>query len=142
MERNRMRTMHLPDVPVVTAQSADECLKLYLERLSADRACWPNVSMLLTAYVAWPNDEERRNGFAATQLLRLSSSANEKTDDASDSERSSPLEAFGGISAIAKPAFDQLTKEIRKFQRQWLLTSDIFQSIEFLNSRRVGTKVA
>ena len=36
---------------------------------------------------------------------------------------------FGGINAIAKPAFDQLTAEISQLQRKWLLTADVFQYI-------------
>jgi hypothetical protein len=34
---------------------------------------------------------------------------------------------FGGVSALAKPAFDQLTAEISELQRKWLLVADIFQ---------------
>ena len=34
---------------------------------------------------------------------------------------------FGGVSAIAKPAFDQLAAEISELQRKWLLVADIFQ---------------
>jgi hypothetical protein len=36
------------------------------------------------------------------------------------------LEMFGGVSALAKPAFDQLTAEISEMQRKWLLVADIF----------------
>jgi hypothetical protein len=34
---------------------------------------------------------------------------------------------FGGIGALAKPAFDQLAAEISELQRKWLLVADIFQ---------------
>ena len=37
------------------------------------------------------------------------------------------LETFGGLSAVAKPAFDQLAAEISQVQRKWLLVADIFQ---------------
>jgi hypothetical protein len=53
-----MRTMHLPGVPI-TAQSYEQCIQFYAERLSANDACWPGASVLLTAYLAWPSDEER-----------------------------------------------------------------------------------
>src|SRR4029077_5319812 len=66
----RMRTMHLPDVPI-TAQSYEQCIQFYAERLSANDACWPGASVLLTAYLAWPSDEERRNSFVATYLARF-----------------------------------------------------------------------
>jgi hypothetical protein len=124
-----MRTMHLPNIPVAT-QSHKECNELYSERLLANDARWPNASLFLTAYLAWPNDEERRNSFVATHLVRFSGPSVEKTSDAShDSQTSTSLGMFGGISAIAKPAFDQLINEIGQVQRKWLLTADIFQSI-------------
>jgi hypothetical protein len=53
-----MRAMNLPAMPV-TAKSRDDCIKICLKRLSANRACSAHTSMLLS-YLAWPNDEERR----------------------------------------------------------------------------------
>ena len=88
----------------------------------------PAASVLLTAYMAWPNDEERRNSFVATHLVRFRTPSEEKTSDASpDAETSNPLKMFGGISAIAKPAFDQLIDEVSQLQRKWLWVADIFQ---------------
>jgi len=122
-----MRTMHLPAIPM-TAQSREECIELYFERLSANEAFRPDVSVLLTAYIAWPNDEERRNSFVATSLARLSRPSGEvAADSAGDSRKSISLEAFGGLNAIARPAFDQLAAEIGQVQRKWLLVADIFQ---------------
>jgi hypothetical protein len=65
-----MRTMHLPAIPI-TAQSYEECIEFYAERLSANDAFWPSASVFLTAYLAWPSDEERRNSFVATCLTRF-----------------------------------------------------------------------
>jgi hypothetical protein len=76
-----MRTMHLPNIPVA-AQSPKECIELYSERLSANDACWPDALVFLTAYLAWPNDEERRNSFVATHLVRLSGPSDEKASHA------------------------------------------------------------
>jgi hypothetical protein len=115
-----MRTMHLPNIPVA-AQSHEECTELYAERLSANEARWPDASAFLSAYLAWPSDEDRPNSFVATYLARVSRRSEEvASDSAADSKRSLPLEMFGGISAIAKPAFDQLTAEISQLQRKWL----------------------
>lgn len=123
-----MRTMHLPGILPISLQSRDKCIELYSERLSADHAGSPAASVLLTAYMAWPNDEERRNSFVATHLVRLRVSSDEKSSVAlPDEQTSNALETFGGISAIAKPAFDQLTDEISQLQRKWLWVADIFQ---------------
>jgi hypothetical protein len=120
-----MRTMHLPAIPI-TAQSYEECIEFCAERLSANDAYRPGASVFLTAYLAWPNDEERRNSFVATYLARFTSNAIANYSSA-DSTKSLSLEMFGGVGAIAKPAFDQLTAEISELQRKWLLVADIFQ---------------
>ena len=62
-----MRGMNLPELSV-RPNSLNECIGLYLERLAADDALWPHVSLFLTAYMAWPNDETRRDSFVATYL--------------------------------------------------------------------------
>jgi hypothetical protein len=113
--------MNLPEIPV-TAQSRDDCIQLYLERVSANRVRWPRVSILLTAYLAWPNDEERRNTFVATCLARI-----DPVKAEGPFPNSQELDSFGGVAAIAKAAFDQLSKEIARVDRKWLMVADIFQ---------------
>jgi len=121
--------MNLPELPAQPT-SADQCAKTYLEGLPTDDAPWPRASLLLTAYLAWPNDAERRNGFVATHLVRFSHLSGEKANHApADSDATVSLEVFGGINAVAKVAFDQLMAEISQVQRKWLLTADIFQLI-------------
>jgi hypothetical protein len=123
-----MRTMNLPELPVQPA-SADECVKICLQRLPADDASWPHASIILTAYLAWPNDAERRNSFVATHLVRFTRPSDAKASHApADSHPTVSLEVFGGINAVAKVAFDQLADEISQVQRKWLLTADIFQT--------------
>ena len=65
-----MRIMQLPAIPIA-AQSREECIESYFERLSANEALWPNASVLLTAYLAWPNDEDRRNSVNRRSNLTL-----------------------------------------------------------------------
>jgi hypothetical protein len=116
--------------PPTQPTSADECVKTYLERLPTDDAPRPLLSLLLTAYLAWPNDAERRNSFIATHLVRFGRPSDEKASHApADSDATYPLEVFGGINAVAKVAFVQLTTEISQVRRKWLLTADIFQVI-------------
>ncbi len=124
-----MRIMNLPELPAQPT-SADECVKIYLERLPADNAPWPHVSLLLTAYLAWPNDVERRNSFVATGLARLSAPSDERGNNLPRGSHTGTVpEMFGGVNAITKAAFDQLSEEIHHVQHQWLLVADIFQLV-------------
>jgi hypothetical protein len=124
-----MRAMNLPELPAPPT-SADECVKIYLKRLPADDATWPHASLLLTAYLAWPNDTERRNSFVATDLARFGEPSDKRASDFSDDSRTVVApEMFGGLHAIAKVAFDQLSAEINQLQHHWLLVADIFQLI-------------
>jgi hypothetical protein len=125
-----MRTMNLLEVSLAVAQTHEKCIELYSERLIANEAPWPDLSAFLSAYLAWPSHEDRRNSFVATYLARFRPVSDEVADDSvADSNARGPLESFGGISAIAKVAFDQLTNEIAQIQCKWLLTADIFQFI-------------
>ena len=93
-----MRIMHLPAIPIA-AQSREECIELYVERLSAKEAFRSDASVLLTAYLAWPNDEERRNSFVVTSLAQLSRPSAEVTaSSANISTKSMFLETFGGLA--------------------------------------------
>jgi hypothetical protein len=129
-----MRVMNLPELPIGPS-SVDECVRLYFNRLPADDALWPRVSLLLTAYMAWPNDEMRRDSCVATYLARfIQNSAQGTADDMPAAEAPKALdwitfEKFGGLGAVAKPAFDHLIEDIAQVQRRWLLVADIFQMI-------------
>jgi hypothetical protein len=129
-----MRVMNLPELPI-GPDSVDECVRLYFNRLPADDALWPRVSLLLTAYMAWPNDEVRRDSCVATYLARfIQNSAQGTADDMPAAEAPKSLdwitfEKFGGLGAVAKPAFDHLIEDIAQVQRRWLLVADIFQMI-------------
>lgn len=123
-----MRIMHLPEL-TLTAQSREECIKLYLDRLATNCAFRPDASVLLTAYLAWPNDERRRNSFVATHLTRLRYPNKEENALQADGGTAGLFEMFGGISAVADAALDRLTDELSQVQRKWLLTADLFQLI-------------
>jgi len=113
-----MRIMNLPKLPAGPT-SVDECVKTYLERLPAVDAPLPHVSTLLTAYMSWPNDEQRRDAFVATHLTRLGMASGEGPNDPlPDSPANTASEMFGGTNALAGVAFDQLSAEIAKVQRR------------------------
>ena len=106
----------------------------YLRRLPADETPWPNVSLLLTAFMAWPNDELTRDSLVATYLARYRNVQPEKSGrpaaEKSSSQEWAKFEKFGGLRAVAKPAFQRLTDEIGQVQRKWLLAfADIFHKI-------------
>jgi hypothetical protein len=129
-----MRVMNLSELPA-GPNSVEDCIGLYLNRLPTDDALWPQVSLFLTAYMAWPNDEPARNSLAATFLARFlqnpdaGTAGNTRAEMASNSRGWEAFEKFGGLGAVAKPAFDYLTEEIAGVQRRWLLVADIFQMI-------------
>jgi hypothetical protein len=66
-----MRGMNLPKL-TVPANSLEQCVKLYLDRLSTDDFLQPDVSLLLTAYMAWPNVAAERDSYVATTRQDLS----------------------------------------------------------------------
>lgn len=124
-----MRLMNLPALPV-SLHSREELIKSYLERVSANNARWPHASMLLSAYLAWPNNAERRNSLVATYIARFGVGSDKGPDKSPvNSGTTKAFGMFGGVDAIAGVAFDQLTDEIAKMERQWLLVADIFQLI-------------
>lgn len=129
-----MRIMNLPELPI-KAQSVDDCVREFLGRLPADEYLCPDVSLLLTAYMTWPNDEPARDSFMATYLARYveKSVPNSLEDQAganiSELEDVARFEKFGGLHAVAKRAFQQLTDEIGQVQRRWVLVADIFHMI-------------
>jgi hypothetical protein len=124
-----MRIMNLPKLPAGPT-SVGECVKTYLERLPAGGAPWPHVSTLLTAYISWPNDEQRRDAFVATHLTRLGMASGAGPNDLlPDSPANTAAEMFGGMNALANVAFDQLSADIEKIQRRWHPVADIFQLV-------------
>src|SRR5262249_25560575 len=127
-----MRTMNLPGLPVGPT-SVEDCVRLCVVRFAAGDAPWPHASVLLTAYMAWPNAALQRDSWAATYLARFISSRNNPTEllaaDGGKSGESIAFETFGGLGAVAKPAYDLLTEKISELQSRWLFVADIFQMI-------------
>jgi hypothetical protein len=76
-----MRVMNLPELPT-GPNSIEECAGLYAARLSTDEVSRPRVSLALTAYVAWPNDQPRRDSFVATYLALFLQDGGEGVGDA------------------------------------------------------------
>ena len=127
-----MRGMNLPKLPV-PANSLEECVELYLERLSTDDFLRPDVSLILTAYMAWPNEEAERDSFVATcqarSIIAETGNGFGSVPKVAASGEAILAEKFGGLRAIANPAFDYLSGKIAHMQQRWLLVADIFQMV-------------
>jgi hypothetical protein len=138
-----MRAMNLRGLPVGPS-STEDCVQLYLDRMATNHAPWLHASVLLTAYLAWPNDTSRRNSWAATYLARFISSGNtagaNETANVTKSRDWIAFEIFGGLGAVAKPAYDQLTDQLAQLQSKWLFVADIFQMIvDMAHDERAGS---
>jgi hypothetical protein len=104
----------------------------------------PRSSLVLTAYMAWPNDEPRRDSFVATYLSLLL----QKDDTVVGSDPKGPLsenhadfKRFGGLGAVAQPALDRLIDEVAHLQRDWLLVADIFhKTVDIAYDKRFQSK--
>ncbi len=122
-----MRIMNLPKLPT-QPNSAEACIKLYVERATTDNAPLPHISVLLTAYLSWPDNEDRRDSFVATCLARLGVPSEKRSEDP-PVDSNGTFEMFGGMNSIASVALDQLSSEIGRVQRRWLWVADIFQLV-------------
>lgn len=139
-----MRVMNLPELPT-GPNSIEECAGLYAARLSTDEVSRPRVSLALTAYVAWPNDQPRRDSFVATYLALFLQDGGERVGDADfkgpRSGNYTEFKSFGGLGAVAKPALDSLIDEITHLQRDWLVVADIFhKTVDIAYDERFQSK--
>jgi hypothetical protein len=119
---NSMRVMNLPglDAP----DSAEAAIAFYKARLQGTfRVPLPSSFMML-AYLAWPNDEQRRNSWMATSLARLP--VEQKIDP---SPALNVLETFGGLKAVSDPAFESLVGELTAIGKKWAPVADVFMRI-------------
>ena len=79
--------------------------------------------MALTAYVAWPNDQPRRDSSVATYLalfFKTAARASATQIQGAPLRKLHEFKSFGGLGAVAKPAMDSLIDEITHLQRDWL----------------------
>jgi hypothetical protein len=116
--------MNLPTLSV--PETADEAIDLYKERFhSTDRRDLPLVaSIQLMAYLAWPNDEARRNSWAAATVARQATLKGPVSID------SIPvIDMFGGLAAISDAAFDKLTDELTEVMKGWPPVADVMSRL-------------
>ena len=114
-----MRVMNLPELNV--PDSLDFAIGIYASRLRAALHVPLEAAPFLIAYLAWPNDEQKRNSWGATIIAR---SQNEERSDLG-----SIFESLGGLKSVAEPAFDALTNELTAILTKWTPVADIFLRI-------------
>jgi hypothetical protein len=142
-----MRVMNLPPFPGDGFRIAD--LGEYLKtRLALNTVPWPDMSSRLLAYMAWPNDANRRDLWMAAQIgTQLSpekqvqgegASADEPAQNASVDEAKETVPylpaqdasweyfgLFGGHVPLAQFATSALHDEIGRIQVRWARVSEI-----------------
>ena len=82
------------------------------------------LSRLLVAYLTWPNDEQQRNSWMATNLAR--------TQIGLKIDASTPFgvfENFGGLKAVSAPAFELLVSDLTATGKKWAPVADVFMRI-------------
>lgn len=121
-----MRCMNLPELPK-GPEAVEGCERAYLESLQGGDAPRPDASVVLTAYCAWPNSEDRRNSFVASYAMSSGRSGGKNGGGTAERQKSATVEMFGGAGAVARVASERLIEEIDELQRKWLWVADIFQ---------------
>jgi hypothetical protein len=97
-----MRVMNLPHLASVP-NSLPEIVTLLAERLNGPMP-FPRLLWLLVAYMAWPEDQGKRNGSMVVHLARLFvASGATLSADAGGSQTLAAFEMFGGLEARVWP---------------------------------------
>jgi hypothetical protein len=117
-----MRVMNFPEFGA--PDSAEAAIALYKARLQGTLSVPLPTSFVLLAYLAWPNDEQRRNSWMATSLARLP--VEQKIES---SPALNVFETFGGLKAVSEPAFDALVGELTSIGKKWVPVADVFMRI-------------
>jgi hypothetical protein len=116
-----MRTMHLPKLTV--CDTLDLAVQIYRSRVRGVLSVPLDCSPFLVAYMAWPNDEQKRNSWMATVVGR----------SWSQQTRAGPAFAvfggFGGLAAITDSMFGSFATELLEIEKMWAPVADVFQRV-------------
>lgn len=134
------REMHLPNAMV--PDSVESAVQLYSSRAKGALLVPLEFSFLLTAYVAWPENESKRNSWVAALSEQAAIAHQNKTDSSS-----SVLEMFGGTAALLHPAFAALRADHQACEQKMPPVADIFLRLVDMHYEpkiklRGGTSVA
>jgi hypothetical protein len=117
-----MRTMHLPKLYVY--DTLDLAVQVYRSRVRGALSIPLDCSAYLIAYMAWPNDEQRRNSWMATVIGR--SWTRHQTGAGTDF---AVFGSFGGLAAISDPILETFVAELLEIEKTWQPVADVFLRI-------------
>ncbi len=135
-----MRGMNLPPLPGPPS-AIDECWKLYVHRLEHGAMPFPEVSQLLVAYMAWPNDRKNRDRWMATSIaffvaersLKPFALPIEPTTSEPGPRSQSPdyiaFELFGGLRTVADASLSHMMRKLNAIQPRWPRVADVLQTV-------------
>jgi|SRR4051794_9184786 hypothetical protein len=118
----RMRTMNLPQLHVY--DTLDLAVQIYRSRVRGGLSIPLECSPFLIAYMAWPNDEQKRNSWIASIIGRSWSRQQTAVEPAC-----AILSTFGGLAAISDPVLEVLVSELLEIQKAWEPVADLFLRI-------------
>jgi hypothetical protein len=121
-----MRMMNLPDLPP-TPDLPQENVDLVAERGQAPMP-FPRFSLMLVAYMAWPQHQAFRDEWMSTNLARFLESSGTRLSASEGGDRTLvALKAFGWLDALANAADHTVSDRLIKAQHQWPHVADVFQ---------------
>jgi hypothetical protein len=126
-----MRGMNLPPLPKPPSD-VDGCRTVYLSRV-AGAMPFPKASLLLIAYMAWPNDEEGRNRWMATAIAFFVPGQVPTPRPGQD-----VFELFGGLRAVADSSFSLMMEKLVRIQDRWPRVADVIQMIVDIHHDKRG----
>lgn len=121
-----MRVMELPEVPP-RPSSWEDCAALYRHRLEKGTSPHPRLSATLLAYMAWPEDSQRRNQWTTTLEARAKSFR--AAGSQKDGVCRGPYSAAEELGVVSEPAMDELDRRIRQAHVQWPRAADVLHML-------------
>ena len=114
-----MPEMEIPELLVPV--SLEDAVKVCMARLGGKLSPPMAASPFLIGYMAWPENEERRNSWTATLFARAKTKFPTERSPTFD-----VFEDFGGLGAIAEPAFQVLVAELPPIEKKWRPVADVY----------------
>jgi hypothetical protein len=120
--------MNLPKIPPIP-DSLEGNVALLAGRPN-DFLPFPTLSFFLVAYMAWPEDEERRSCWISVRLARkLAVSGAKLSVEAPAAKDLEAFELFGGLEGLAKAADGPLQDELGRARIRWNHVADVLQTV-------------
>jgi len=90
---------------------------------------FPRLTLLLIAYMAWPEDRAVRDKWMASHLAQFISASGASLSADIGLQNLEAFEMFGGLSALADAAQDKLLDQLVRNQSRWVHVADILQFV-------------